>query len=233
MSNLPTRSAGSYMQYLPAIFQEGAGRQGPLGGLLLAFEQILSGRGDASRPGLEEVLGGIVDDKGATLLAGLQRYFEPGPGLPDSRRAPAEFMPWLAGWVALSLRADWSDDEKRRFISQIVDLYRLRGTRAGMIKMLQAYTDKLPVTIYEFAELPHYFQVAMALESYDAAALRRKELIARAIIDQEKPAHTFYALKVLVPTMQLGVKSRSTVGENTLLGSIHPPLKEREKGAPA
>ena len=40
-----------------------------------------------------------------------------------------------------------------------------------------------------------------------------------AIIDQEKPAHTFYAFRFRdVPTMQIGV--HSTVGVDTVLGSV-------------
>jgi hypothetical protein len=44
----------------------------------------------------------------------------------------------------------------------------------------------------------------------------RKEQIARSIIDQEKPAHTYYELLVQFPTIQVGVTS--TVGKDTLLG---------------
>jgi phage tail-like protein len=174
---------------------------------------------------LEELLDGIVDVDGSPVLAGSQRYFDPGPALPASQRAPSEFLDWLAGWVALSVRADWTDDEKRRFISQIVALYRQRGTRDGLVAMLKAYTGLTgddAVRVYEFDNLPHYFQVelSLGLRQGDIAFLERKQQIARAIIDQEKPARTFYARRIRgVPTMQLGVEGRSTVGVSTLLGS--------------
>lgn len=207
-----TSRISSYLSYLPAIFQEDAGDQGPafIGHFLLAFEKVLSGLGDPSQPGLEEVIDRI------------HTYFNPGPApsgaTPDpTTRAPAEFLPWLAGWVALSLREDWEEEEKRRFISRIVPLYRKRGTKEGLVELLRTYTGGLEVNVYEFESRPHYFQVDMLLGVRDPVLLRRKEQVARAIIDQEKPAHSYYALRTRVPTMQIGV--HSTVGVDTLLGS--------------
>ncbi|HEY9295064.1 MAG TPA: hypothetical protein VIQ31_01590, partial [Phormidium sp.] len=86
--------------------------------------------------------------------------------------------------------------------------YRLRGTKAGLEKMLTLYlkSSDLPnkVDVYdEFDNLPQYFQVQ--LTSPDAASENywRLARVAKAIIDQEKPAHTYYALKILVRTMRL------------------------------
>ena len=242
---------------LPAIFQAGSTPDQPnfLGRFLLAFERILLGSSEVSsevpQPGLEEILGGgAIAGPGQILksvvaLAGIQRYFEPGVRLREgnlqlldpSERAPAEFLPWLASWVAFSLRQDWNEVEKCQFISQIVPLYRQRGTKNGLENLLRAYTG-LPgrnVEILEFTQpmqvgnavvgintvvgggAPHYFLVKMSLPAPDPAAKLRKEQIARAIIDQEKPAHTDYDLRTEVPTMQIGV--RSTIAVDTLLGT--------------
>jgi phage tail-like protein len=226
--NIPPTS--SYLEYLPAIFQEGADEQGVtyLGRFLLAFEKILSGLGDPQQPGLEEIIGRI------------HTYFDPDPVLPgqspvETERAPAEFLPWLASWVALSLREDWGEEEKRRFISRIVPLYQQRGTKAGLAEMLRTYTG-MGVDIQDFSQPfqvgvtstvgvdtligggpPHYFSVKMVLTELGDLGFVRREQIARAIIDQEKPAHTFYDLRIEFPTMQIGVTS--TVGVDTLLGT--------------
>jgi hypothetical protein len=109
--------------------------------------------------------------------------------------------------VALSLRDEWTEETKRQFIRQIVPLYRRRGTKAGLEKILQLYlkSSNLPekVEVFEFDAPPHYFQVQVTLPDPDVEKYWRQARIAKAIIDQEKPAHTYYALKILVPTMRL------------------------------
>ncbi len=236
----------TYLDYLPAIY-----RQEPfLDGLLRAFERVLAGRGDVLKPGIEEILEGIPpaseEDPGR---AGSHRYFDPGPGLPDALRAPAEFLEWLSGWVALSLREDWTEEEQRRILARIVPSYQLRGTREGLREVLAAYTGLqlwseagLPLRTVEILELgtpmqlgvsstvgqdtvlgygtPHHFLVRMRIPVTGPGDKARRERAARAIIDQEKPAHTTYNLEIDVRTMQLGVEGRSEVGVSTVLGTV-------------
>ena len=233
---LPDRTS-SYLDYLPAIFRQTDGKQSApfIGRLLLAFEKVLSGLGDPGYQGLEEIIGR------------LHTYFEPGPAqdgrTPDpTEKALPEFLPWLASWVSLSLREDWEEEEKRRFISRIVPLYRLRGTREGLIQMLHAYIGKnVGVEIFEMIDPlqigvtctvgkdtaigggpAHYFQVRMRFSEPGDLGFARREHIARAIIEQEKPAHTYFDLlpPILPRTMQVGVENRCSVGVSTFLGSL-------------
>jgi P2-related tail formation protein len=152
--------------------------------------------------------------------------------------ARTDFLPWLSGWVALTLRADWDDATRRGFLQQIVPLYQLRGTRAGLERMLELYTGQQPSIDDAFDQVPYYFQVRITLSEADPDLLRRKQDIARAIIDQEKPAHTFYALQVAIPTMRLvsaqfqdqeeaagrGRPPLLILGSNTLLGTTNQSL---------
>jgi phage tail-like protein len=210
---MTSTTSSSYLQYLPAIFQQDGDADGVtfLSRFLLAFEWVLSGPpdGEALPLGFEQ------------LLDECQNLFDPGPDKPADRRAPDAFLPWLARWVALTLREEWTADERRRLISQVVPLYRLRGTRAGLAAMLAAYTGAgtggESVQIYEFETPAHYFQVEMVLPDRDPGLRRRREQTARVIIDQQKPAHTFYTLRIRVPTIVVG--QSSTVGVDTLIGS--------------
>lgn len=203
---------GSYLDHLPAAFREDPF----VGRFLLAFEAVLTGADGVD--GIEQIIGRSAD------------YLDP-------RTTGEDFLPWLAGWVALSLRADWDTDTKRGFIREVVPLYRQRGTLAGLRRMLEIYLRPLDdevtredvVVFDEFDEPPHYFQVQLTLSDSDPGRLRRMQETARAIIDREKPAHTFYALKVVVPTMRLvsealreaenGVPELLILGENTVLGT--------------
>lgn len=167
------------------------------------------------------------------VFDGLERRIEEVPRFLDPATTDAEFLPWLASWVALTLRADWDETTQRSFLQQIVPLYRLRGTRAGLQRMLELYTGERVQIADDFDAIPHYFQVQLTLPEADPGLLRRKQQIARAIIDQEKPAHTFYALRLAVPTMRLASRelqdraraARRAVppllilGRNTLLGT--------------
>lgn len=226
------------IDYLPAIFQENP----DLDQFLLAFERILLGRTNlldnppdsdlANYPGLEET------------ISGLAKYFDPHE-LIDSRE---KFLPWLSSWVALTLRNDWSPDERRRFISGVVPSYRQRGTKAGLIGVLLNYSgipeaeaeaeaeDVQSVEVQEFEQRftvgrdlrvgvntvvgeapPHYFVVRILLPVSDQNRDRREQIV-RAIIDQEKPAHTYYDLIIEYPTMIVGVFDRCRVGISTVLG---------------
>lgn len=209
----------SYMQYLPAVFQEADNRLGFsfLGRFLLAFEHILSGLEDTEPPGIEQTVDGI------------DAYFDP-------MLTPNKFLAWLASWVALTLRADWTEPEQRRFIAGIIPLYRLRGTKAGLIGMVNTYT-KFNVEMHELpfqvgvistvgkdsligGVLPHHFYIKMILQQREGSEFlkefERKKQIALAIVKQEKPAHTYFSWLFETPTMTIGVYS--TVGIDTFLG---------------
>lgn len=201
MNEKKSELISSYQQYLPTILQADP----MIGQFLQAFEKILSGlsetpskeqiiRDDTQNlPGLEEIIDNI------------HTYFNP-------QETPEEFLPWLAGWVALSLRDDWEVEVKKAFIQQIVRLYSLRGTKAGLIEILSIYLknsgfgEKVEV-FDQFDNFPNYFQVQLTLKDRDPEKYWRQAKVAKAIIDREKPAQTFYSLKILVPTMQITKRS--------------------------
>jgi phage tail-like protein len=241
-----TAPTGSYLDYLPGIFVE-ADRKGTLEQLVAAFEEVLSGGSDAlvvddagevAGAGLEEILDGIADTvSGEVGLAGVERYFEPGPDAVPALRAPDRFLEWLSSWVALALRADLEPARQRRFIANAVSLYGRRGTKSGLEDLIKVYTDSA-VTINELlaplqigvhstigvdtligAGAPHFFEVLIRLPRVDEEERLEQSRIVSAIIDAEKPAHTHYVLRVQTPTFQIFV--HSTVGVDTLIGE--PP----------
>lgn len=219
-------TVSGYLAYLPAVFQQNIF----LGRFLLAFEQILS-QSPSGQSALEEILDRVNE-----------QYFDPD-------QTPAEFLPWLANWVAISLHPGWDETTRRHFLRQIVPLYRQRGTRAGLQKVLALYlqagnlSEGGSVNIYNNLPNfpPHFFQVLITyqqnLQDPDSKLIlaqrlemmRQVQLAVQAIIEQEKPAHTYYALAFdLVHAMQLlspelaqqQNKRMLCLGQNTLLGTI-------------
>lgn len=205
--------SSTYLDHLPAAF-----RADPfVGDFLLAFEALFTGRDDAGGPGLQQ----RIDD--------IPRHLDP-------LTAPADFLPWLAGWVALAIPADWDTDTTRGFVREIVPLYARRGTIGALTRILQIFLRPLggdvewnDVTVADaFDDLPHYFQVRLRLPDNDPNRIRAARETARAIIDREKPVHTVYGLKIVFPTMRIvseeliraeGRGEMLTVGGNTWLGT--------------
>jgi P2-related tail formation protein len=226
----PTRRS-SYLEHLPALFQEEDTARF-LGRFLLAFEHVLSGLGDVDDPGMEELLDGAVDLDEGRVLAGVERFFDAGVRgqgsvLPAEQRAPAEFLEWLGRWVAVAFRAHMSESQRREMIAKAVPLYRKRGTREGL-EQLVAIQAALRATITDAAAPrppgapdlsargPHFFHVQISLPSGSIEQRRRQREIVQDIVDAEKPAHTWYELDVIEPELQVGVTSR--IGVDTLIG---------------
>jgi phage tail-like protein len=109
----------------------------------------------------------------------------------DPRTCPASFLPWLATWLDVAQPARWPESRLRRLLAEAMDLYRWRGTRYGMTRLLELCTG-LPVTISESPDAPFLFRVAVRVPPDDADSVT---LIER-LVQAHKPAHAGYILEV-------------------------------------
>lgn len=202
-----------------------------MGQLLLAFEKVLGKSWqdilDSGKIITSDNLLGFEE-----ILDPIHLYFEP-------KKTPDAFLSWLAGWVALSVRDDWSVTFKQEMISRAVDLYRKRGTKVGLIEILKIYLKNAgfgeKVEVFDqFTNFPNYFQVQLTLKQPDPEEYWQLARIARSIIDREKPAQTFYILRIRVPTMRIPLQPEDpqqrlvicekqpdgTYSGNTILGTV-------------
>jgi len=204
------------LKHLPAVFRD----DDFLALYLAAFEKVLFGRDDLIEfeyEGLEETIARIAE------------FFDPA-------KTPADFLEWLAGWVALTLRADMPVVKQRDFIANIAQLYKKRGTRANLQHLLEIFLDGTPsveepdlhemqideqlqigVNTYLGGGPPHFFQVKISLARPSPEFLERQLQIARDLINLEKPAHTYYKLISTFPTIQ--IECSSTIGIDTIIGT--------------
>ena len=200
------------LDYLPAIYQEDYF----LRQFLQAFDDILLG-GDSDPQGLEQT------------IAQVSQLFDP-----QTTPAPPEtdFLSWLAEWTAFTVRNDLTQDQQRTFIAQVIPLYRRRGTMKNLKDLLNIFvigeatilepgvtefqigkTSKIGVDTFIAGGAPHYFEVEINIPGY----LPHQIEIARALIELEKPAHTYYKLTSrYLSTIQIG--KQSTIGVDTVLG---------------
>jgi phage tail-like protein len=64
---------------------------------------------------------------------------------------------------------------------------------------------------------PYFFIVRAAVSASGPQALIRKRKAITAVLEMEKPAHTWYHLTVKGPTFKVGDKTTATVGMNTII----------------
>lgn len=167
------------------------------------------------------------------LFAGVHARLDAISDCSDPLKADPEFLPWLASWVSLVLRADWTVDQQRRVLAQIIPLYRKRGTKDGLEQYLKIYAGPGVTIRDELATFqigqnstvgvdavvgglpPYFFIVNIAFDTPDPAMLKKKSEAVKAVLEIEKPAHTHYKLEAKGPTFQIG--HQSTIGINTLI----------------
>jgi len=155
----------------------------------------------------EDIFGDIE-----TKVDGIPRLFNPWT-------TPVRYLPWLASWVALELEPHWTEIQSRAFIRNIVSLYNQRGTLKSLEKYLRIYVgSNVSINELPLDTSPHEFDVTINFPSYDYQHLIARVRRIRAIIDREKPAHTYYHLDIKSPPMQIGV--HSTIGVDTILGKL-------------
>jgi phage tail-like protein len=139
----------------------------------------------------------------------------------DPHVAPLGFLDWLAGWSAFTVDLEWPEAQKRALIKRAVDLYRIRGTKRGLMLFLKLFTGhepKIEENTWPFrgfriegegaeegakiaidsvilppVDLAHCFVVTMPIKFDDVSP----EIVIRIhqIIQMEKPAHTHYYLR--------------------------------------
>ncbi|MFA5624125.1 MAG: phage tail protein [Bradymonadales bacterium] len=129
---------------------------------------------------------------------------------------PADFLPWLASWVAFVLDENWPEEKKRYLLRKAVDYYRIRGTVKGLQLFLSIFvgvepeiventwpfngfqievhsTMDIDSIIFPVVNLSHCFIVEIPL---DPDKVEEQQIIKiHDIIRSEKPAHTMYYLR--------------------------------------
>jgi phage tail-like protein len=58
----------------------------------------------------------------------------------DPATAPEDFLAWLAGWVGIALDESWDQARRRMIVARAVELYRMRGTAAGLAGQVEIQT---------------------------------------------------------------------------------------------
>jgi phage tail-like protein len=109
----------------------------------------------------------------------------------DPRTCPAAFLPWLAGWFGVKINPHWPEARVRALLPELIDLYRWRGTRYGLTRMIEVCTG-MKVEITENPATPFVLQIAIDAPEGHVADRRFIE----ELVSTHKPAHVGYILEV-------------------------------------
>jgi phage tail-like protein len=58
----------------------------------------------------------------------------------DPYLTPDDFLTWLATWVGIALDESWDEERRRAIVARAVELYRMRGTAAGLAGQVEIQT---------------------------------------------------------------------------------------------
>ncbi len=132
-------------------------------------------------------------------LDNLEAYLDPDT-------TPEDFLAWLGEWVAASVDAGWPEDRRRAFVGQAAELYRRRGTAAGLRDHVQLHTGGLVEIVENGAsswspkpdgKLPGSPEpvVVVRVTVDDPDAIDRTKL--EAMVHASKPAHVVHRVEIV------------------------------------
>lgn len=160
------------------------------------------------------------------------RYYDPAS-------TPADFLPWLASWMAFTLDLDWPEARKRALLRRAVDLYRIRGTKRALalfLKLFTGYEPTIDENVWPFkgfrvetearigidsvilppVNLAHCYIITIPVAIDDVTP----ELVLRVhqIVSMEKPSHTNYYLKFLEEKGDVELREFFVIGARSGIG---------------
>jgi phage tail-like protein len=123
----------------------------------------------------------------------------------DPMLAPEEFVRWMSSWFGVLLDESWPMSAQRAVVAQAVDLFRMRGTVAGLRRHLAVVVDGeveitesggtswSPRPIPEPPDVEHWVHV---LVRPNPGSPISEEAVA-AVIRAAKPVHVAHSLEVV------------------------------------
>lgn len=173
-------------------------------------------------------LTGALDEVLAPIFAsldGLSSYLDPA-------LAPDDFLEWLAGWVGVSLDETWPIQRRRQLVADAAQLYRSRGTVAGLAAQVAIYTGGEVVVEDNGAaawsaraggtvpgSAAPNLRVRVTVDDPNSVSLVRLE----AVVATAKPAHVPHTIEVVG---RGGRGARAAKAEPAAAASGSPPEVE-------
>lgn len=114
-----------------------------------------------------------------------EQYYNPNLTTPD-------WLQWIASWFDVFLHPSVPVDRQRAVVRELAQLYRSRGTRKCLRRIMELYFGVAP-EIIELEEPPSSFVVKLPLAKKENTTLNRA--LAERLIETLKPAYTKFTLE--------------------------------------
>jgi phage tail-like protein len=162
----------------------------------------------------------------------------------DPKLAPEDFVDWLASWVGVDIDETWTLERLRRLILDIVALYRIRGTAAGLAAHVNLYAGVTPEIeesgACEWSETagtaipgsPHP-HLTVRLRVGNAEDIRRRTV--NRIVAASRPAHMSYQVEMMVgdaPVQDVAEPASPPPADDHAPGAVDLPGSEHIELAP-
>lgn len=108
----------TYLEHLPACYQEDAKSAEIMEHFLSIFE---------------------------TVFSTLEHSRASTPSLLDTQESPKENLAWLSGWLGLTYDESWDESRWRKLMAEAPKLFDIRGTREGIERVIEIYSDMRPL----------------------------------------------------------------------------------------
>jgi phage tail-like protein len=109
----------------------------------------------------------------------------------DPRTTPTPFLNWMADWLGVNAGPVSDEGRLRMLLGEAVELYRWRGTRYGLTRLIELCTGVTPL-VEESDSNPAVLHIRVSLPPESNVDRDTIERLVRA----HKPAHTAYILEV-------------------------------------
>jgi phage tail-like protein len=117
----------------------------------------------------------------------LEMYFDP-------RTCPASFLRWLASWFDVSIDPHWPEARIRALLLELIQLYRWRGTKYGLSRMLEVCAGVTPeITVSPSS--PFVLKISVQPPK-DGSGHSTDMHFIEELVRAHKPAHVGYVLEV-------------------------------------
>jgi phage tail-like protein len=162
----------------------------------------------------------------------------------DPRLAPDDFVDWLASWVGVDIDETWTLDRLRRLILDIVALYRIRGTAAGLAAHVNLYAGVTPEIDEsggcgwsQTAESPipgsPHPHLTVRLRVEEAANVKRTTV--SRIVAASRPAHMPFQVEMMIgeaPVEEAAEPASMPPADDHAPGAVDLPGSEHIELAP-